>query len=327
MQMYAKIKSMKANKSLPENNRDQNKVRLSLLKPAFNPVLIKDIFAGSLSQYLELQKEIQKKLEINKPALEYITRIANQMNQSLKSLGVSVPIKEAVELQEKIKSFVEKLELPTRETSEIFYAPEMRTREYKYQNLSEERIAETVFKKIMDKVENKSKTTDALFKKISVVELPKDAKWEYLEIKFENKFDISIYYRDKFIKRCNNEDLGLVRKNTKDQKHDKQWEFLEQLAIIGNNSNLATATTETLTKALETTELNLAKIKENLSKKLKNAFGINENPFLKYDAEYGYRLKFKLKPEPLLRDNKDPWSSGGHYIDNFDNEEIEGDIE
>ena len=49
------------------------------------------------------------------------------------------------------------------------------------------------------------------------------------------------------------------------------------------------------------------KLKEKLSDKLQEIFGISDEPFSDYEKNQYYQTKFKLTPEPILRGDGEPY--------------------
>lgn len=182
-----------------------------------------------------------------------------------------------------------------------------------------EEVTEVVLERL--KRDNQTKRLDSPLNKAVIVELPSGAVWDNLEMRLENQFDTSIYYKGDFVGRISHVELCFYRKNTRDEKPDKQWEFLHQLAITYESPELLKPTIENLGRELKITPLTCAKRKEKLAKKLRAAFGIEGNPFSEYDPEDGYQIRFKLRPIPELRGGGELRSYGGEYIENLDSED------
>ncbi len=156
----------------------------------------------------------------------------------------------------------------------------------------------------------------------AVVNLPEDALWAKLENRFVDTHTVSVWYDGKKIGNYDYEALGFARMNTKDHKPDKQWHLLRRLAIISSSNNKVRPTfAELFTQPAKNNQA-CHKLKHNLSKKLKLAFGIAEDPFYKYDDYAGYRLKFKILPEPDLRGDGQIRTSGSPLFEReFDEED------
>lgn len=158
-------------------------------------------------------------------------------------------------------------------------------------------------KKLFNKFPVDQQTTEN--KQKSLFKLPKGAKWEDIEIKFRNKYDIEILVQKKSYGMFSNNNLGFCKTKTKDKRPDKQWEFLQKLS--GCISNQSEATTKHFSEALNTSKDNCFKIKQNLSKKLQKIFGISDEPFYNYKDRKFYLPRFALKPEALLRGDGEVW--------------------
>lgn len=306
---------------MTEEESKEAKTRRELLSEHFNDIFVKDAFKDALKLYNNSQGQIQKMLDAHKPAMEEIARQANMLAGTMKSLN-TVLAREAVSgLQEKIKAMAEVM------TPAPLFIKHDFSHEYEYisprpqQIPTADEIAERVFDKIKDRMNDKPKSLKLLTSN-PVIELPKEASWEDIEIKFINKFDVQVYYKGDFIKKFNYEELGFARKNTKDKLPDKQWEFLKQLALIYSNNTMQ-PTTENFKLELKMSKAVCMKNKEKLSDKLKGVFGIKDKPFYDYDSDKGYKAKFNLQPEPILRGTGEVYRTGAEYIDNFDDDQDE----
>lgn len=150
----------------------------------------------------------------------------------------------------------------------------------------------------------------------SLIQLPFEAEWKYLECRFRDGHTISVLYKDKLIGNFDHESLGFARKNTKDGKPDKQWELLKQLSIIYQHNTNFKPTVGDLAIHFESKKATLHKLKQSLADKLKSAFGITNDPFHSYDDQLGYQIRFKLRPEPDLRGDGQLYPSGSKFFDN-----------
>ena len=154
--------------------------------------------------------------------------------------------------------------------------------------------------------------TEAFFK------LPEGTKWQDIEIKFKDRFDIEVFVGGKFLKSAACTDLGFFRSRTKDVVPDKQWELLHLLAMIYITSKQQKMSTTPariadLKKAFGT-ENSVMTTKKKLSQQLQVIFGIKADPFEDYTACGYYQTKFKLLAEPELRHDK-PFEYGASYDD------------
>lgn len=153
------------------------------------------------------------------------------------------------------------------------------------------------------------------------VDLPENARWEDIELRMKDPHTLAVFHKDKRIKDCDYGDLGFARANTRDRKPDKQWGLLLKFSIIAENRGVMNPTTEELSRDLQITKGALQKIKESLAKKLSSALGIHSDPFERYDIDKGYRLRFKLKPESILRGDGEVYASGQQYVDEITSED------
>lgn len=299
----------------------QNRAILNNLNSSF----IERSFEDALKQFNDSQEAAQKILNANKPSIELIARQASMLAESVKavkSFRDSSAFKMASELEAKVKAM-----------AEIFTIPQIaimqnHNESYEYilqtpkREATAEEIAEIVMQKIDERISGK-KLKSALTP--PCIEMPNTASWEELEIKFINQFDVEIFHNGEFQKKANYEELGFGRQNTKDNLPNKQWEFLRQLAIIYETGTIQ-PTIENLKFTLKNiikSKDDCMKTKEHLGKSLKKAFGIRDNPFYKYDPDKGYKIKFKLKPETILRGDGELRKIGSQYIEDFDTEKSE----
>jgi hypothetical protein len=139
--------------------------------------------------------------------------------------------------------------------------------------------------------------------------LSSDAKWSSIKIEFLNRDDVEISVNGKSYKHSNAKEMGFIKTGTKDERNDKQWDFLRYLATIYFAKNesgelLMKPTIENLIRERKETREAVMQIKSKLADQLKRIFGINDKPFKKYDPSRGYEPKFELVPEPELRRDK-----------------------
>ncbi len=145
--------------------------------------------------------------------------------------------------------------------------------------------------------------------------------WKEVEIKFKDKFTIEIYINENHVKTIDYKEIGFCG-NGKDKKPNAQWNFLYRFSGI-NSFKKEEATKQSMVSSLEKKEANVDKIKSKLSKKLKELFGLNDDPFYIY-KDYGYyNPKFKIKPLPGVRGDGKLLIFTSQYIDNIDYEEKE----
>lgn len=155
---------------------------------------------------------------------------------------------------------------------------------------------------------------------ISIVPMPVGATWDDTELRLADAHTLRVFYKRKLIGPYDYAALNFDRKNTKDRTPDKQWGLLLQMAVIVETKKFK-PTIKSLSLHLGITPGACEKLKQNLSEKLQEAFGISSDPFLKYDPVEGYHPKFTLKPEALLRGKGELHSSGKKFHEDSYKEE------
>jgi len=171
--------------------------------------------------------------------------------------------------------------------------------------------AKSVPKQVQTAKQSKPKTKkDVLFTE-AVVKLPPNTKWQDLTISFQSSQDIEVKYGDTSIGKYSHEDLGFAQANTEANKPDRCWGLLAVLAVAGNYEPKMVMNKDHLMKVCNAAKPNaVEKQKSDLSKGLRAAFGIQDEPFEKYSHETGYQPKFTLLPEKELRGNGELRHSG-----------------
>jgi hypothetical protein len=203
--------------------------------------------------------------------------------------------------------------LEYKETFSIPYVPPVRP-------LSANEIAELVVRKLSDK-ETVSRTI-AQPDNSPAIKLPKDKNLARLELSFIGPSIIAIRYEDQHIGNYDYSNLGLCRRNTKSTTSDYQWALLKQLAIIFEyGDKMFIPTVANLASHLNIPSAQLTKRMSILSKKLSIVLNITEDPFFPYNPDRGYKLKFKLRPEAILRGDGELHRSGGEYRDGLTSED------
>ena len=152
--------------------------------------------------------------------------------------------------------------------------------------------------------------------KINPTNIPSNAKWEDITIKFVDGHNVDIKCKDK-TNRSDYKEMGF--EDSKSRKPNKQWEFLKQLAE--NQGELAweksppsktsgmrkirqdfgydydeDAPTASKNKGFSIIKApdKAKKTKQLLAKTLKTYFRINEDPFFPYKKVKAYKIKIKL---------------------------------
>lgn len=112
--------------------------------------------------------------------------------------------------------------------------------------------------------------------------LPQNATWESLDIQFIDGHFVKISYPKMESKKFDFKDMGFI--NTKTNRPDRKWELLREMADNGG----------ALTN--EKWDRRFGKnVKYELNERLKEFFGMKENPIPHYTKKNGYWAKFTLR--------------------------------
>ncbi|MFA5360123.1 MAG: hypothetical protein WC349_04170 [Patescibacteria group bacterium] len=153
--------------------------------------------------------------------------------------------------------------------------------------------------KLMQVTDGKINKSQISKPKEPLIKLPPNTDWEDMTIELVNDYDVEIYVKGKFFCKSNNEKMNFFKKNSKNKKSNEAWNFFKELSA--NNGKLIRKPIVS-EKAAQDDE-KYRKRKEKLSILLKECFGKNDDPFDK-DAGVGiYKVRFTLKPIPILRGN------------------------
>lgn len=133
-------------------------------------------------------------------------------------------------------------------------------------------------------------------KEIIPLSLPKNTKWEDIQMRFVDPHNLFVEIFKHNIKvTIDFNDMGMNNKLSK--KPNCQWLTLQGLAKYGEiNWNTPIA------------DYKVKKQKQLLAENLRTFFSIEEDPFLLYRKEKAYRLKFNLISEnktPLINENEE----------------------
>ncbi len=310
-------------------------------KEIFNNSHIQDLLKDALKKYSNSQKQIEEAFKRYRPQISKMTEQANIVASRFKDIGKRLDrsgiLREIskLKLDNQAKTLMEQLELPAILEKHYFHnitlppmSPPM-TKQPITPTTEKEAMLVSAVKKLSKQVVSMEELVKSRFKEESaifpepIIKLPSKTHWEDIKIMFENKYDIAIYRRKKFIKKFSYKELGFACKNKKDKNPDKQWEFLRHLALIYKSKKSMRHTIDNLCYDLGISKDTCLKRKSKLSIHLQNIFGIEEDLFLEYNPDEGYQIRFTIEPDPLLRSNYDLYPSGGKLIDNFDNEYVE----
>lgn len=298
---------------------DQHQIEsLKVVEQArFSAERVQQMFQESIGPALAFQESVQKSLDAQRPYFKALASQANELMKAFESIHriqYGSAQKTIADTQEAIKSMLanmkplglEKLQLH-KENPLVFLPSPSRTQS----EVSEERIAELVFQKINAAAKSNGASL-APISKVAVL-LPKGAHWEDLKIVFKNEFDLMVYLRGKHVGTYSHSILGFVKRSSKD-KPDRQWDLLKLFAILGSNPGQMKPTIEDLARTLKISKDACTKAKESLVNKLQVAFGLVEDPFDGYDPVFGYKPKFQIESETILR-NEEPFTHGRKIID------------
>ena len=264
--------------------------------------------------FIEQQAEMQKRIA---EALAPMTRAAEEIARATQPF-----IAEWARMQEMVQS----ISLPVLPTLPTTLTPYHTEEPVEYiprptgpmlVRLDEDSM-DTIVEKVVELL--KRDTLQTPIAPISIVPMPVGATWDDTELRLADIHTLRVFHKRKLIGPYDYVALNFDKKNTRDRTPDKQWGLLVQMAVIVETKKFK-PTIENLSRHLGVTAGACEKLKENLSKKLQEAFGINSDPFLKYDPVEGYRPKFTLKPEALLRGKGDLHSSGKEFYEDSYKEE------
>lgn len=150
-----------------------------------------------------------------------------------------------------------------------------------------------------------------------------DVKWENIEIKLLEGNEAEIYIKRRYYKTTDYYEMGFCRKRTKGCLPDIQWELLQRLSICSGRQDFI-PTAEELARTFVTDSKkprfvagSLQKVKSKLAMRLQDIFGISDDPFHKYDAQIGYRIRFVLAPIPVLRGDGEAYLIASGYNDSW----------
>jgi hypothetical protein len=188
---------------------------------------------------------------------------------------------------------------------------------------TENKIIESLedIKKLLEKViDRNNKPT---YKELTVQDkvLVQANNWNEVEIKFKDNFTVEVYIKGNYVKKIGCEEMGLYGKG-RDKKPNAQWQFLLIYSVICKSDKAKAdkqAMKDSLGKVLgiEIKDNYIEKIKSNLSKRLKKAFGLADDPFYFY-KDYGYYYsKFKIEPIPGMRGSGELHVFTSQYNDNI----------
>ena len=285
-------------------------------KLTFNLSGIEEIFKSAAEASAILGDSVEKQMTSMEPLLTAITEQANAfaaITEAISIPALTLPSGLLDTIQSATKEF-DRLSIKKEQPTIFYHAERIEPMPHQY---ADQQMAKLIAKEILAEIESRNTIEAALAStKKPTVPLPPDAQWKKLTIKFKDKFSMGIYYGGKFIGNYTHEDLGFAKKNTGDKDPDLQWELLHQLAIANKDLEIEAPTLKMLVRELHIPKDTLAQRKRGLSKQLCAVFNISDDPFKKHGKVDGYRTKFELEPEAILRDDGEIFQVERPAIDN-----------
>jgi|GEM_PF-1621273 len=178
---------------------------------------------------------------------------------------------------------------------------------------SAEDVAEVLFKKLEQRGQAKQRTKS--LDKEKTIPVPDGTQWNELRIDLKDNRTVDVFHKKERLGNYDYESLGLVRRNTDRKVPDRQGELLKLLAIASIFGGSFKPTISAIADHMNISGNACQQIKKSLSRKLQIAFGIQGSPFHRYDPVAGYRTRFELRPEALLRGDGEIHASGGSLYD------------
>ncbi|MCJ7790389.1 MAG: hypothetical protein MUP69_09495 [Candidatus Atribacteria bacterium] len=211
---------------------------------------------GIITEFINYQLKLKKRIELNN---EFISGVLDSYKKEY--LKISLLIKP--KFSEQVINFIKLIEISKKLNMDIKLPKELDT---------------------------------PLLKKVSILKLPPDTKWEHIIIQFLNYDKVRIQAPNKFNKVVNFRKMGF--ENQKNGKPNTQWELFYNLSRYRGDLSW---TITTYRKKVDSHPLSTPKIRkqiQRLSNTLKEYFNINDAPFYDYIKFGTYKTKFFLLPEP-----------------------------
>lgn len=211
---------------------------------------------GIMTEFINYQLKLKKRIELNN---EFISGVLDSYKKEY--LKISLLIKP--KYSEQVINFIKLIEISKKLNMDIKLPKELDT---------------------------------PLLKKVSILKLPPDTKWEHIIIQFLNYDKVRIQAPNKFNKVVNFRKMGF--ENQKNGKPNTQWELFYNLSRYRGDLSW---TITTYRKKVDSHPLSTPKIRkqiQRLSNTLKEYFNINDAPFYDYIKFGTYKTKFFLLPEP-----------------------------
>jgi hypothetical protein len=135
------------------------------------------------------------------------------------------------------------------------------------------------------------------------IKLPPNTEWGQITIQFIDNENIEITAPDYFKHISDYSEMGF--KDKKKLCPNAQWRFLQLLSLRKGYlswKDLAEKRQALKQKDIEQLINQAKKRKQLLSKRLKDYFQINEDPFYDYRKKHAYEIKFHLFPQKHIQD-------------------------
>lgn len=147
----------------------------------------------------------------------------------------------------------------------------------------------------------------------SVLQLPATTQWNQVTIRLDEPTLVTFLLNEKEVGQLTDEDLGFHRHAGKQQT--LEWRFLLGLSVyfIESNKKGVPTIAEMQHMLKVSTPQACQRLKFNLSRKLKVALGIQDDPFYSYREKGFYLPKFTLQSLPELRGNGELFIQGIMY--------------
>ncbi len=168
---------------------------------------------------------------------------------------------------------------------------------------------ELLINSLMNKINSKTDFTESRNTSktntynIIPIKLPPNTKWDRITIQFIDNENIKITAPDNLKHTSDYTEMGF--KDKKKLCPNAQWRFLQLLSLRKGYlswKDLAEKRQALKEKDIEQLINQAKKRKQLLSKRLKNYFQIDENPFHDYRKKHAYEVKFHLFPQEHLQE-------------------------
>jgi len=304
------------------------------------PSFMAELIERTVKDYNNARRQAEKLLDPHRSNIEAVAKNIERVAKLYESVYGITPEKSLDKIEEDVRGIIESREFVTVPAPSS--SPQEKTQVVSLTQEDKEELAKLVAKMILEASSSSIKTKrDALFAK-PIVDLPESAYWESLTIQFTDKEKIEVLYKDTKLGIYDYDTLGFAKNGKGERVPTEAWKFLLMLSLMQNPDDKKERTGEyqsfeqSVKKIYPTRDVilhdanmgfskgnTIEKRKSELSKRLRAAFGIDEEPFHSYDKKYGYAPKFKLCPPLGLRGDGEVDPSGGKFYDETYNDDDE----